>query len=90
MALEVWDCHRFGDPCESSCVLVSTTTATVLTPILCHQEQATECGFDNAEQMLEAFLVWVPVDPRKYVFNELATKWGEFITHRETRNDPEF
>lgn len=88
MAVEVWDIQ--GPDGAGGSVLVSTTTGTVIGPIICTKEHADKAGYFDEPDTLEAFLVWLPLDPRKYTHSDLADQFGAFLTRRETRNDPEF
>ncbi len=86
MAVEVWPTGEFHD----LSILVSTSTGTVIAPVICTPEHAERAEYPDTYDMMEAFLVWLPFDPRKYDTTELAEKFDEFITHRRTRNDPQF
>ncbi len=89
MSVEVWDIQ--GPDGAGGSVLVSTTTDTVISPIICTQDHAKTCGYDDAADTMEAFLVWLPIDPRKYTNDaQRGEKFTQFLTHRETRNDPQF
>lgn len=86
MAVEVWPTGEFHD----LSILVSTTTGTVIAPVICTPEHAEQAGYPDTYDTMEAFLVWLPIDPRCLTDGRLASEYTSFLTHRETRNDPQF